>query len=122
MKRSHRSASGREGARRSFAVEVSSSRVGESLRKRPAMAEHNLLIDIVDWMGALALLAAYGLISTRGTEGDSFLYQVLNLAGSGLLMVNSFYYGAYSSSGVNLVWIAIPLYALGRRILPPSSY
>ncbi len=85
------------------------------------MAEKLLLIDILGWIGASALLTAYGLISTRKTEGDSFLYQILNLAGSGLLMINSFYYGAYPSSGVNIVWVVIALYSLGRRALPPSS-
>lgn len=85
------------------------------------MAEQNLFIDILGWIGALALLAAYGLISTRRTEGDSPFYQILNLGGSGLLMVNSFYYGAYPSSGVNVVWVVIALYALGRKVFSPPS-
>jgi len=84
------------------------------------MTEYHLLVDIVGWIGAVALLAAYGLISTRRTEGDALLYQLLNLAGSGLLMVNSFYYGAYPSSGVNIVWVGIALYALMRRVFPSS--
>ena len=76
---------------------------------------HDILIDIVGWIGAVVLLLAYGLVSTRKTEGDSGVYQWLNLAGSALLMVNSFFYGAYPSSGVNIVWIGIALYALFRR-------
>jgi hypothetical protein len=77
--------------------------------------KHNLLIDIIGWIGAAGLLAAYGLVSTRKTEGDSILYQVLNLAGSGLLMINSFYYGAYPSSGLNIIWVGIALFALFRK-------
>jgi len=79
------------------------------------MIKHDLFIDIVGWVGAIVLLLAYGLVSTRKTEGDSASYQVLNLVGSGLLMMNSFYYGAYPSSGVNIVWIGIALFALMRR-------
>ncbi len=79
------------------------------------MVRHDLFIDIVGWAGAIVLLLAYGLVSTRKTEGDSVSYQVLNLAGSGLLMMNSFYYGAYPSSGVNIVWIGIALFALIRK-------
>ncbi len=77
--------------------------------------KHNILIDIVGWVGAIVLLLAYGLVSTRKTEGDSLSYQRLNLVGSALLMTNSFYYGAYPSSGVNIVWIGIALFALMRR-------
>ena len=85
------------------------------------MVKHNLLIDIIGWIGAAALLIAYGLVSTRKTEGDSILYQLLNLGGSGLLMINSFYYGAYPSSGVNIVWVAIAIYALSRKAFPSGS-
>jgi quinol-cytochrome oxidoreductase complex cytochrome b subunit len=77
--------------------------------------KHNILIDVAGWVGAVVLLLAYGLVSTRKTEGDSALYQLLNLAGSALLMMNSFYYGAYPSSGVNIVWIGIAIFALTRK-------
>jgi len=76
---------------------------------------HNTLIDIVGWIGAAVLLLAYGLLSTRKTGSDSAVYQWLNLAGSALLVVNSLFYGAYPSSGVNIVWISIALYALFRK-------
>ena len=65
-------------------------------------------------MGVCALLVAYGLVSTRRIEGDSVAYQLLNLAGAALLIVNSFYYGALPSVGINLVWIGIAVYTLVR--------
>jgi hypothetical protein len=74
--------------------------------------EHNLLIDVTGWVGATALLAAYGLVSSKRLEGNSVRYQLLNLLGGGLLIVNSFYYGAYPSVGVNVVWIAIAIVTL----------
>jgi len=79
--------------------------------------EHNLLVDVIGWLGAVALLAAYGLVSAKKLEGNSIQYQVLNLLGGGFLIVNSFYYGAYPSVGVNVVWIAIAILTLaaGRR-------
>ena len=75
----------------------------------------NLSIDIVGWCGVATLLIAYGLISTKKLEGDSFIYQFLNLAGSALLIINSFYYGAYPSVGVNMAWIGIAIFALTRK-------
>lgn len=74
----------------------------------------NLPVDIVGWVGVAALLLAYALVSLRRLEGDSVRFQVLNLAGSAMLMVNSFYYGAYPSVAVNLAWVGIGMFALGR--------
>ncbi len=89
------------------------------------MVKHNLLIDVLGWMGAAALLIAYGLVSSRKTEGDSVLYQLLNLLGSGLLMVNSFFYEAYPSSGLNVVWVGIAIFTIMKRKgtgpAPPAS-
>lgn len=61
------------------------------------------------------VLAAYALVSARRIEGDSVLYQALNIAGAALLVANSFYYRAYPSVGVNVVWVGIGMYALLRR-------
>ena len=75
------------------------------------------LVDIVGWIGAIALLVAYALISARRVEGDSTSYQSLNLVGSALLIVNTVYYRAYPSAFLNLVWGAVAVYAIGK-VLP----
>ena len=76
----------------------------------------NVWIDILGWIGAIALLVAYALISAKRVEGDSTGYQLLNLVGSFLLILNTLYYGAYPSSFLNLFWIAVALYALRKVI------
>ena len=81
------------------------------------MWTHNtLLIDILGWIGAIGLLAAYVLISAKKVEGDSTSYQLLNLVGSFFLILNTLYYGAYPSSFLNLFLISVPLYALRKVI------
>jgi hypothetical protein len=75
----------------------------------------NFLIDVVGWAGVAALLVAYVLVSTKRMEGDSMGYQLLNMAGAALLIANSFYYGAYPSVGVNVIWIGIAVFALVRK-------
>ena len=75
----------------------------------------DLLVDVTGWIGVVALLVAYGLVSTKRMEGDSVAYQALNAVGAALLIVNSFYYGAYPSVGINVIWIGIAVYALGRK-------
>ena len=79
----------------------------------------DLLSDILGWVGAALLLAAYVSISSKRLEGDSVAYQVLNLAGSALLIVNSAYYGAYPSVGVNVVWIGIAALTIARAVREP---
>jgi hypothetical protein len=74
-----------------------------------------LAIDSLGWIGAAALVVAYWLVSTRKTTGDSTRYQMFNLIGSVLVLINSLYYGAYPSVAVNGLWVAIGVYSLTGR-------
>lgn len=74
-----------------------------------------LLIDVLGWLGAAALLLAYALVSTRRLVGDAPAYQGLNMLGGVLLIINSAYHGAYPSVGVNIIWIVIAGLTLARR-------
>jgi hypothetical protein len=76
---------------------------------------NNLLIDIVGWVGVLSLLAAYALVSMKKVQGDSAAYQLMNLAGSALLILNSFHYKAFPSVGVNVAWVGIAVYTMVKR-------
>jgi hypothetical protein len=73
-------------------------------------------INVLGWIGAAALLAAYWLVSTQKTTGNSTTYQGMNLLGAALVLVNSLYYGAYPSVGVNAAWIAIGTYTLAKLV------
>jgi hypothetical protein len=74
----------------------------------------SLLVDIAGWIGSIGVISAYALISTKRVDGRSLSYQLLNLTGGILLVINTVYYGAYPSTLVNLVWIGIAIYALAR--------
>jgi hypothetical protein len=76
-------------------------------------------INVLGWIGAAALLSAYWLVSTRKATGNSNVYQGMNLLGATLVLVNSLYYGAYPSVGVNAVWVAIGAYALAKHSRTP---
>lgn len=72
----------------------------------------NPVVDILGWMGAACVLTAYGLVSAGRVHGRSRLYQVPNAIGSVLLTVNTYFYHAYPSSFVNVLWLGIAVYAL----------
>jgi len=71
-----------------------------------------LFINVIGWIGSAAVLLAYALISVKRVQGDSVVYQILNLVGSVCLLSNTIYWGAYPSSFVNIVWTGIALFAL----------
>jgi hypothetical protein len=71
-----------------------------------------ILIDIIGWTGSICVLAAYFMISLHKVTARSKIYQALNIAGSILLIVNTFFYSAYPSTFVNIVWLLIAIFAL----------
>jgi len=76
-----------------------------------------LLIDILGWTGTVLFLVAYALVSLKRVEGDSSLYQGINILAGILLITNSFYWRAYPSAALNLAWIGIGIFTLGRKRL-----
>ncbi len=72
----------------------------------------SLLVDVLGWIGAIAVLTGYLLVSTRGVRGDTYPYQTLNLLGSICLVANTVFYGAYPSTFVNIIWGAIAVYTI----------
>jgi hypothetical protein len=75
-----------------------------------------LMIDILGWAGTFLFMAAYALVSLKKVEGDSNLYQGINLLAGVLLITNSFYWGAYPSVALNVAWIGIAVFTLGRKL------
>ena len=63
-------------------------------------------INVIGWLGTGLLLGAYALLTTgRLKAGTTF--QVMTLFGGFFLLVNSAYYGAWPSAGLNVVWVVI---------------
>jgi len=76
-----------------------------------------LFIDILGWTGSILYLLAYTLVSMKKTEGDSTLYQGINIFAGILLVIYTLSLGAYATTGLNAVWAAIGFFTLGRKWL-----
>ena len=76
-----------------------------------------LLIDILGWTGSILYLLAYALVSAKKTEGDSVVYQGMNILAGLLLVVYTLSLGAFATTGLNAVWVVIGLLTLGRKWL-----
>ncbi len=70
---------------------------------------------MLGWIGTALILLAYLLVSLKKVEGDSALYQGLNITASVLLVINTLYWHAFPSLVVNAAWIVIGLITLGRK-------
>jgi hypothetical protein len=77
-----------------------------------------ITVEIVGWVGAVLILAAYGLLSAGKIGGQSRLYQWMNVGGAAGFVVNGWWHGALPSTALNIVWMligAIALWRIGRR-------
>ena len=81
---------------------------------------NNFIINILGWTGSILYLLAYALVSMKKTEGDSLLYQGINILAGVLLVIYTLALNAYATTGLNAVWVAIGLFTLGRKWLPRS--
>ena len=75
-----------------------------------------LIVDILGWIGSVAVIAAYGLNSYQKIKSDSYLFLTLNLVGGIFLIVYSYYYTAYANTFINVVWVIIAVPALIKLI------
>ena len=81
-------------------------------------------INVLGWTGSIVYLLAYALVSLKKTEGDSVLsagllrlYQGMNIFAGVLLVVYTLSLGAFATTGLNAVRVAVGLFTLGRKWL-----
>jgi hypothetical protein len=73
-----------------------------------------VLVNVAGWVGMVLLLGAFALVTRGSLEGTSRVYQLMNLVGAALLILNSGYYRAWPSAVLNVVWVGIGVFGLVR--------
>lgn len=73
-----------------------------------------LLIEAAGWAGAALILGAYIMLSLGRLQGNSPAYQWANVIGAAGFILNSGYHGAIPSVAINILWVAIGVFALWR--------
>lgn len=74
-----------------------------------------MFVDLLGWIGAILILAAYYLVSTKKVKSDSNSYQILNLVGAIALVVNTYTKGAIPASALNAIWALIAIKILIKK-------
>ena len=70
-------------------------------------------IEAVGWVGAVLILTAYLLLSAGKFDGQSLVYQGMNVVGAAGFVVNGWWHGALPSATLNIVWM---LFAAGALL------
>lgn len=73
-----------------------------------------IAIEVIGWIAALLILAAYGLLTAGKLAPQSRTYQWMNVVGAAGFIVNSGWNEAFPSAALNVVWAGIGLAALWR--------
>ena len=76
-----------------------------------------LMLEIIGWYGAVAVLLAYALISFSLVSSTHWLFQVLNLSGAICLAGVAYSKKVYSLVVLNVVWFLIGLFTLVAKLL-----
>jgi hypothetical protein len=71
-----------------------------------------LLIGSIGWIGSVLVIGAYALNSYQKIKSDSLPFQLMNLIGGILLIINSVYKEAYPFTFINSVWVVIAISSL----------
>ena len=85
------------------------------------MSALELSVEVVGWIGALLILAAYALLTAAKLDGKSRLYQWMNVVGGAGFVVNGWYHRAIPSTALNVLWMLIGGVALWRIALKRRS-
>ena len=74
----------------------------------------DIVMEVVGWIGAVLILAGYGLLSAGKLDAKSPAYQWLNVVGAIGFILNSGWNGAWPSAALNVIWVGIGVVALWR--------
>ena len=72
----------------------------------------NLSMEVAGWIGAVMILAGYGLLSAGKLDAKNPTYQWLNVVGALGFIANSSWNGAWPSAALNVIWVGIGMVAL----------
>lgn len=76
--------------------------------------------DIVGLIGSAVVVASYFLLQSGRLSGNGLIYQCLNIAGSGGILVSLFGGFNLSVAMLQCTWIAISLYGIVRGVRSKS--
>ncbi len=81
----------------------------------------DLLMEVVGWIGAVLILAAYAMLTAGKLTARNPAYQWMNVVGALGFIANSAWNGAWPSAVLNVIWVGIGAVALWRMMARKGS-
>jgi hypothetical protein len=66
-----------------------------------------IAVEVAGWVGAVLILLAYLLLSAGRLNGQSLVYQGMNVVGAAGFVINGWWHGAIPSAALNVLWLLI---------------
>lgn len=79
------------------------------------------MIDVIGFVGALLLLLAYFMVTTRRWVAFSWPYQAINISAAILLLVYSIEKSAHANVMLNAVFIAVGIFGAYKLLTTKKS-
>ena len=80
-----------------------------------------IAVEVAGWVGATLILLAYLLLSAGKLNGQSLVYQGMNVVGAAGFVINGWWHGAIPSAALNVLWLLIGGVASWRIIRKRGS-
>lgn len=71
-----------------------------------------ILSQTIGWIGTALIVIAYFLVSSKKVEGNSKIYQTINLLGAICVGVNVFSQHAWPALALQIIWGIIAIFSL----------
>lgn len=71
-----------------------------------------VFVKIVGWIGSIAYVIAYLLLSLNKISSGKKLYHILNIIGAVGLIFNAYYLNDYPNLAINIIWAIIAFLAM----------
>jgi phosphatidylserine synthase len=75
-----------------------------------------ILFDVGGWLGAVLYLLAYALVSLKKLDGQSNLFQGMNIVAGVLLVLNSIFYRIWAPVALNGIWALIGVFVILKNV------
>ena len=79
------------------------------------------VIEFFGWAGAILVLIAYFLVSTKKADPESVYFQMINVFGGSFLIIYTYNCNAVASMAVNIIWVVIGLHSISKPLLSVLS-
>jgi len=74
-------------------------------------------MEVAGWAGSAMVVLAYAMLSMNKWKSSDVIYQMMNLAGSTLLIIFTLYKRAFPPATVNTIWAVIALFSVIQIVI-----